>query len=68
VHGRNAKAEVHGEAADTERRTKTIQQKLDRLVAQSIDIQTYEQQRDKLRQELTLTDIDGIPPKSRNSM
>jgi hypothetical protein len=28
------------------------------LFAQSIDVQTYERQRDKLRQELTLVDID----------
>jgi hypothetical protein len=57
------KAEVRREAAETERHAKTIQQKLDRLdeaflFSQSIDIQTYERQRDKLRQELTLTDID----------
>jgi site-specific DNA recombinase len=57
------KAEVGRDAADTERRAKVIQQKLDRLdeaflFAQSIDISTYERQRDKLRQELTLTQID----------
>jgi site-specific DNA recombinase len=57
------KAEVGREASDTERRAKAIQQKLDRLdeaflFAQSIDITTYERQRDRLRQELTLTDID----------
>jgi hypothetical protein len=57
------KAEVGREVADTERRAKAIQQKLDRLdeaflFAQSIDITTYERQRDKLRQELTLADID----------
>ena len=57
------KAEVTGEAADSDRRAKAIQQKLDRLdeaflFAQSIDISTYERQRDKLRQELTLTQID----------
>ena len=51
------------DAADTERRAKAIQQKLDRLdeaflFTQSIDINTYERQRDKLRQELTLTQID----------
>ena len=51
------------EADDTARRVKAIQQKLDRLdeaflFAQSIDITTYERQRDRLRQELTLTDID----------
>lgn len=57
------KAEVGREAAETERHAKAIQQKIDRLdeaflFAQSIDIQTYERQRDRLRQELTLTDID----------
>jgi hypothetical protein len=56
-------AEVTSDAADTERRAKAIQQKLDRLdeaflFAQSIDINTYERQRDKLRQEFTLTQID----------
>ena len=56
-------AEVGREAADTERRAKAAQQKLDRLdeaflFGQSIDITTYERQRDRLRQELTLTDID----------
>jgi hypothetical protein len=57
------KAEVGREATDTEHRAKAVQQKLDRLdeaflFAQSIDITTYEPQRDRLRQELTLTDID----------
>ena len=57
------KAEVTREGADSDRRAKAIQQKLDRLdesflFAQSIDISTYERQRDKLRQELTLTQID----------
>lgn len=49
--------------ADTERRGKAIQQKLDRLdeaylFAQAIDLKSYERQRDKLREELTLTQID----------
>jgi hypothetical protein len=58
------KAEAGRDAADTERRAKAIQQKLDRLdeaflfFAQSIDIDTYDRHRDKLRQELTLTQID----------
>ncbi len=57
------KAEVGSEAADAERKTKTIQQKLDRLdeaylYAETIDLTSYERQRDKLRQELTLTQID----------
>src|SRR6185436_386295 len=57
------KTEVGSEAADAERKTKAIQQKLDRLdeafiYAEAIDLETYERQRDKLRQELTLTQID----------
>ena len=57
------KAEVTHEADDVARRAKAIQLRLDRLdeaflFAQSIDISTYERQRDKLRQELTLTKID----------
>jgi hypothetical protein len=61
------KAEIGHDAADTERRAKTIQQKLDRLdegldepflFAQSIDIDTYDRHKDKLRQELTLLQID----------
>jgi hypothetical protein len=57
------KAEVCRDVADIERRTKAIQQKLDRLdeaflFAQSIDIKTYDRHKDKLRQELTLLEID----------
>ena len=59
------KAEVGTEAAAAERQTKAIQQKLDRLdeafiYAEAIDQDTYERQRDRLRQELTLTQIDKI--------
>ncbi len=57
------KAEVGNDAADVERKTKAIQQKLDRLdeaylYAETIDLTSYERQRDRLRQELTLTQID----------
>ena len=57
------KAEVCGDIADLERKAKAIQQKLDRLdeaflFAQSIDIDTYDRHKDKLRQELTLLDIE----------
>ena len=57
------KAEVGTDAADAERKTKAIQQKLDRLdeaylYAETIDLTSYERQRDRLRQELTLTQID----------
>jgi hypothetical protein len=48
---------------EQENRVKLIQQKLDRLddaflFAQSIDAKTYERQRDRLREELTLAQID----------
>ena len=56
-------SEVRDRAADVERRAKAIQQKLDRLdeaflYAQAIDLTSSERQRDKLREELTLTQID----------
>src|SRR2546426_4755697 len=52
-----SKAVVGRDAADAERNAKTIQQKLDRLdeafiYAKAIDLDTYERQRDRLRQEL----------------
>jgi hypothetical protein len=53
---------------------KAIQQKLDRLdeaflFAQSIDIDTYDRHKDKdkMRQELTLLEIDGHSGTSKNS-
>ena len=54
------KAVVGRDAAEAERSAKTIQQKVDRLdeafiYAKAIDLDTYERQRDKLRQELALT-------------
>ena len=57
------KAEVCNDLSEIERRAKAIQQKLDRLdeaflFAQSIDIETYDRHKDKLRQELTLLQID----------
>jgi hypothetical protein len=57
------KAEVTAYTADLERRRKSIEQKLDRLdqaflFAQTIDVTTYEKQRDRLREELTLVQID----------
>ena len=56
------KAEICRDVVDIERRAKAIQQKLDRLdeaflFAQSIDIETYDRHKDRLRQELTLLDI-----------
>jgi hypothetical protein len=54
---------VRDRAAEIERRVKAIQQKLDRLdeaylFAQMIDLTSYERQRDKLREEMTLAQID----------
>lgn len=57
------KAWVKSEVASAEGRAKAIQQKLDRLddafiYKESIDLSTYERQRDRLREELTLIEID----------
>jgi hypothetical protein len=54
---------VRDEIAQTERAAKVIQEKLDRLdeaflFERSIDIDTYDRQRDRLREELTLAQID----------
>jgi len=56
-------SEIEDRAVESERRVKAIQQKLDRLdeaylFAQTIDLTSYERQRDKLREELTLAQID----------
>jgi hypothetical protein len=56
-------SDVKDRAADAERRVKAIQQKLDRLdeaflYAQTIDLTSYERQRDRLREELTVAQID----------
>jgi hypothetical protein len=57
------RAEAKDRTVEQEKRVKLVQQKLDRrddafLFAQSIDAKTYERQRDKLREELTLAKID----------
>ncbi|MGH9410546.1 MAG: recombinase family protein [Vicinamibacterales bacterium] len=57
------KADASNEVALAEQRTKPIQQKLDRLddlfiYKEAIDIDTYERQRDRLRQDLMLIEID----------
>jgi site-specific DNA recombinase len=57
------RGEVKDRAAEIERRAKAIHQKLDRLDeafihAQTIDLTSYERQRDKLREELTVAQID----------
>jgi hypothetical protein len=56
-------SEIKERAVESERRVKAIQQKLDRLdeaflYAQTIDLTSYERPRDKLREELTLAQID----------
>lgn len=57
------RADAHDRTAEQERRVKAIQQRLDRLdevflYSESIDLTTYSRQRDKLREELTLAQID----------
>ena len=57
------KSDVSERVADVDRRAKAIQQKLDRLdeafiYAHAIDLTSYERQRDKLREELTLAQIE----------
>jgi hypothetical protein len=57
------KGTVRGELEDVERKTKAVRQKLYRLdeafiFAQATDSETYERQRDRLREELTLVQID----------
>jgi hypothetical protein len=57
------RAEAKDRTAEQEKRVKVIQQKLDRLdeaflFAQSIDGTSYERRRDRIREELTLAQID----------
>jgi len=57
------RAEAKDRTAEQERRVKAIQQKLDRLdeallFARTIDSKSYERQRDRLREEMTLAQID----------
>ena len=57
------RAEAKDRTVEQDRRVKAVQQKLDRLddaflFAQSIDRTSYERQRDRLREELTLAQID----------
>ena len=58
------RAEAKDLTAEQDRRVKAIQQKLDRLddaflFGQTIDAKSYERQRDRLREELTLAQIDN---------
>src|SRR5205085_11423755 len=57
------RSEASGRTTQQVRRVKAIQQKLDRLdeaflYSESIDLTSYSRQRDKLREELTLAQID----------
>jgi site-specific DNA recombinase len=57
------RSEAKDRTAEQEHRVKAIQQKLDRLdevflYSESIDLTSYSRQRDKLREELTLAQID----------
>jgi hypothetical protein len=57
------RSEAKDRTVEQERRVKTIQQKLDRLdeaflYSESIDLTSYSRQRDKLREELMLAQID----------
>jgi hypothetical protein len=57
------RAEAKDRTVEQEKRLELIQQKLDRLddaflFQQSIDAQSYERQRDRLREEMTLAQID----------
>jgi site-specific DNA recombinase len=64
VHAwREMKTDAAQRIAEIERKQKAIREKLDRLDAaflyeQSIDIETYDRHRDKLREELTIAQMD----------
>ena len=60
---RDLKADAKQRVVEVERRQKAIQETLDRLDAaflyeRTIDIDTYDRHRDKLREELTLAQMD----------
>ena len=67
------RTEAKDRTAEQERRVKVIRQKLDQqdeafLFARTIDATSYERQRDRLREELTLAQIDHTTPRrSTNS-
>jgi hypothetical protein len=54
------RAEANERTTEQERRVKAVRQKLDQafLYSESIDLTSYSRQRDKLREELTLAQID----------
>ena len=60
---RELKTDAAQRVAEIERRQKALREKLDRLdqaflFERSIDIDTYDRHRDKLREELTLVQMD----------
>ena len=60
---RDLKADAKQRVVEVERRQKAIQEKLDRLdeaflYERTIDVERYDRHRDKLREELTLVQID----------
>ena len=60
---REMKADAKQRVVEVERKQKTIHEKLDRLdeaflYERTIDIERYDRQRDKLREELTLVQMD----------
>jgi hypothetical protein len=60
---RDLKADAKRRIVEVERKQKTIQERLDRLdeafpYERSIDIERYDRHRDKLREELTLVQMD----------
>ena len=66
------RAEAKDRTVEQEKRVKLIQQKLDRLddaflFQQSIDAQSYERQRDRVREELTLARSTITPRRPTNS-
>jgi hypothetical protein len=68
------KADAKQRVVEVERKQKAIHEKLDRLdeaflYERTIDIERYDRQRDKLREELTLVQMDRghAPPSSKNS-
>jgi hypothetical protein len=69
---REMKADAKQRVVEVERKKKAIHEKLDRLdeaflYERTIDIERYDRQRDKLREELTLVQMDRHPPISKNS-
>ena len=69
---REMKADAAQRIAEIERRQKAIREKLDRLdeaflFERTIDIDTYDRHRDKLREELTLVQMDRHSSRARGN-